>query len=237
MNDVFLNSYIAGISQTIIGHPFDTLKTLKQVYNNKSVFNILQYIKNKNGINYLYRGYIPPLIGGCLQNSIIFSSEYYINNKINNENNNKNNIYPGVLAGSFTSIIISPFELIKCKLQVNNKLSLKEVVLDNKKNLFRGLGLTMLRDSIGYGIYFSSYRYLQEKYNNPLINGGISGILSWIYSYPVDVIKTKYQISNESIKSIIKQQNIKTLTAGLNIMIFRAFFVNAGIFYIFEKLS
>ena len=46
MNDVFLNSYIA-ISQTIIGHPFDTLKTLKQVYNNKSVFNILQYIKKK----------------------------------------------------------------------------------------------------------------------------------------------------------------------------------------------
>ena len=233
MNEVFLNSSIAGISQTVIGHPFDTLKTLKQLYNNKSVFSILQYIKNKNGINYLYRGYIPPLIGGCIQNSIIFSSEYYINKKMNN----KNNIYPGIIAGSLTSFIISPFELVKCKLQVNNNLTLKEVLLNNKKNMYRGLYLTMLRDSIGFGIYFSSYRYLQEKYNNPLINGGISGILSWIYSYPVDVIKTKYQISNVSIKRILKQQNIKTLTAGLNIMILRAFFVNAGIFYIFEKLS
>ena len=233
MNDVFFNSYIAGISQTVIGHPFDTLKTLKQVYTDKSTSSILKYIKNKNGINYLYRGYIPPLIGGCLQNSFIFSSEYYFSQKINN----KNNIYTGILAGSITSFIISPFELIKCKLQVNNKLNLKEVILNNRKNIFRGLSLTMLRDSIGYGIYFSSYRYLQEKYNNPLINGGISGMLSWIYSYPIDVIKTKYQISDNSIKSIIKQQTLKSLTSGLNIMILRAFFVNAGIFYVFEKLS
>lgn len=233
MNDVFFNSYIAGISQTVIGHPFDTLKTLKQVYNDKTVFNIFKYIKNKNGINYLYRGYIPPLIGGCLQNSFIFSSEYYFSQKLNN----KNNIYTGILAGSLTSLIVSPFELIKCNLQINNKLSLKEVILNNRKNMFRGLSLTMLRDSIGYGIYFSSYRYLQEKYNNPLINGGISGMLSWIYSYPIDVIKTKYQISNNSIKSIIKQQTLKSLTSGLNIMILRAFFVNAGIFYVFEKLS
>ena len=28
----FFNSFIAGVAQTIIGHPFDTIKTYKQIY-------------------------------------------------------------------------------------------------------------------------------------------------------------------------------------------------------------
>ena len=104
-------------------------------------------------------------------------------------------------------------------------------------NLFRGLSLTILRDSIGFSIYFSSYELLQSNYNNPFLNGGLAGILSWIYSYPVDVIKTKYKLYDKSLYSILKNQTKKKLLSGINIMLVRAFFVNAGIFYIFERIK
>lgn len=211
--DVLQNSFIAGSCQTIIGHPFDTIKTLKQVYPQSSTLNLL---KNNHGF---YKGYFPALIGGCLQNSFIFSTEKYFEK-------NFSPITSGFISGTITSLIISPMELIKSNQQIKRKWKIKD--------LTRGLGLCILRDSIGFSIYFGSYHYLQNKNNNPLLNGGIAGTLSWTYSYPFDTIKTKKQTSNKSIKEIIK--NTKFLS-GINIMLFRAFVVNAGIFYVFEHLS
>ena len=104
-------------------------------------------------------------------------------------------------------------------------------------NLFRGVFLTILRDSIGFSIYFSSYQFLQNSYDNPFLNGGVSGVLSWVYSYPIDVIKTKYTIYDKPLLSIIKNQNKQKLLSGINIMLIRAFFVNGGIFCIFEKMK
>lgn len=231
MDGVFFNSFIAGVAQTIIGHPFDTVKTYKQVYFKKPTIDITKELISKNGISYLYRGFLPPLLGGCIQNGLMFSSESSLRELCNG-----NNFYSGFLTGCFTSFVISPSELIKTKLQIDKSLSVLSVI--KKSNLSRGIGLTMLRDSFGFSIYFGTYYNLQNKNNNPLLNGGITGVLSWIYSYPIDVIKTKYQISsNSTLKEIIKQNNIKTLTSGLNIMLIRSFIVNASIFYIFDTLT
>jgi solute carrier family 25 (mitochondrial carnitine/acylcarnitine transporter), member 20/29 len=230
MNDIFVNSFIAGGAQTLIGHPFDTIKTYKQVNYNIKTSNIIKNIIGDKGLSYLYRGFLPPFIGGCIQNSILFSTENYFQNITNN-----NNYLSGFLAGSLTSLVVSPAELIKANMQINEKISINEII--KEKNLLRGLGLTMIRDSIGFSIYFGTFNYLQNKNNNPLINGGITGVLSWIYSYPVDVIKTKYQISNDSLNYIIKNNNMKMLISGMPIMLIRAFFVNAGIFYIYENLK
>ena len=70
-----------------------------------------------------------------------------------------------------------------------------------------------------------------------MINGGVVGVFSWIYSYPIDVLKTKHQISSSSLKNTIFNTSFKQLTSGMSIMLVKAFFVNAGIFYIFENLK
>ena len=231
MDGIFFNSFIAGVAQTMIGHPFDTIKTYKQVYFKRSAVDLGKEIISKNGIFYLYRGFFPPLIGGCIQNGLMFSTENSLRKFCFN-----NNFLSGFITGCFTSFVVSPSELIKTKLQIDKKLSIANIIKNS--NLTRGIGLTILRDSIGFGIYFGTYYQLQNKNNNPLLNGGITGVLSWIYSYPIDVIKTKYQISDDiALKKIIKKNNIKTLTSGLNIMLTRSFLVNAGIFYIFDKLN
>ena len=62
MYDIIKSSFIAGIAQTVIGHPFDTIKTYKQVEYKKTTIEITQKIVKKNGLFFLYRGYFPPLI-------------------------------------------------------------------------------------------------------------------------------------------------------------------------------
>ena len=42
MNNVFIDSFLAGITQTLIGHPFDTIKTIKQMNPNKYNTTILK---------------------------------------------------------------------------------------------------------------------------------------------------------------------------------------------------
>ncbi len=72
------------------------------------------------------------------------------------------------------------------------------------KGLFKGFWATFFRDVPGWGVYFYAYEGLKAlctNYMKPdsrrkhdlairLTSGGIAGQLSWIVSFPFDVIKT-----------------------------------------------
>ena len=115
----------------------------------------------------------------------------------------------------------------------------KTLTLLKEKNISLNSGFlsTFFRDSIGYCFYFGTYNYLQKIKEDPLINGGISGMSSWLFSYPFDVIKTQKQITNYSYLKIINTIKFKNYLIGLDIMLIRAFVTNAFIFYTFEKLK
>ena len=231
------SSFIAGSVQTILGHPLDTLKTRIQLDNRKLSIVYKNFIKKEN-ILYLYKGSLAPLIGISFLNCFLFTYHYNINNKINNH------FISGFTTGIISGMVLSPFELIKCNLQHNRNnynIKYKNIIKNLKKKnikLNQILYLSILRDSIGLSIYFGVYEKLQKKNNNPIIHGGIAGVFSWIYSYPIDVIKTKNQVYKENIVTILKKNNIKQiLTNGLGISLIRAYIVNSGIFYTFENLK
>ena len=107
-----------------------------------------------------------------------------------------------------------------------------------KLNPLNGFCATYNRESIAFGLYFGSYNFLQNKYDNPFLNGGIAGIINWAYTYPIDVIKTRKQTYPElKYRDIISNFNIKDNIRGLNITIIRSFIVNASIFYVFESIK
>ena len=234
--NIIISSFCAGIVQTIVGHPLDTIKTRIQIDNN-NINNTLNNIYKNENILLLYKGSIMPLVGTSILNSFLFTYHYNLNKKINNH------YLTGIFTGCVSGIILSPLELIKCNLQNNRekkyskikeiikKIKLKEIKLQN------GLLLSIIRDSIGLSIYFGSYEKLQERNKNPLLNGGIAGSLSWLYSYPIDVLKTKKQILNDNLYNIVKKMKLNMYLNGLSVVLCRGFIVNGCVFYTYENLN
>ena len=246
MNE-FISGLIAGFGSTIIGHPLDTIKVRIQIDN--CTFR-QSFVQN------LFSGLRYPLYTISLQNGIIFSSYNICYNNLQKNNINYgygNNFISGAVAGINNSFICSPIELVKIKLQKSNSnykssWDCAKTMIKNKC-LFRGLQQTILRDSISYGAYFTTYNisqdFLKTKYNNkydsyfPLISGGLSGIMCWVSSYPIDTLKTIYQSDNklsliQTHHQIIKNKGYIGYWKGLFPCLTRAFIANGCTFYLYE---
>ena len=97
---------------------------------------------------------------------------------------------------------------------------------------YKYLHLVSLREIPAITVYFSSYRYLKEQQINIGLAGGISGVLSWLITYPIDTIKSRMQ---SNLCSTIKESfQIGNLYHGLGYCLLRAFIVNGASFYTYE---
>jgi len=85
---------------------------------------------------------------------------------------------------------------------------------------FRGLGVTMLRETPSYALYFVAYETVKAGGTSlvaaaltsgslesstgevllgllPLVGGAAAGVASWVPVYPVDVVKTNLQMASD----------------------------------------
>lgn len=140
----------------------------------------------------------------------------------------------------------TPIELVKIQRQIKDskyKTSFdcfKDHALNKgPTSLMRGLTLTVLRETPAVAIYLTSYEWLTgEKKGNKaaipqlIVAGGVAGCLSWIFTYPIDTIKTKFQ-QNDSYKSsfkcaidCFKAEGYKGFWRGLNVTLIRFCTIN-----------
>lgn len=214
--DSLIAGFISGISQTLIGHPFDTLKTWNQ--------NSISLKRPPFNMRNLYKGVLYPL----LQNPLIVSGSMASNHVIKEETNN---IYlSSFCSGIFTALVICPLDKFKIMRQqhLNYDINLKNV-----KNSYYDIHLCMFREVPATVIYFSSYNKLKDSNFPIFLSGSIAGCLSWILTYPIDTIKSRIQSNScSSIKDAIKQ---KKLFLGFGNCIIRAFIVNGIGFSIYEE--
>tara|TARA_B110001452_G_scaffold224588_1_gene198222 strand:+ start:2034 stop:2717 length:684 start_codon:yes stop_codon:yes gene_type:complete len=207
--------FFAGISQTIIGYPFDTAVIYKQTEKN------IRDIKLK----YLYRGVQFPLLFNGIISSVCFSMDHNIYNYTKKNNISDNHYLSGAITGLTTSIIICPIELYKIRMQKLKTIKL----LDNP---FIGLRITIIREFIASGSYFGLYNYLINNELNSFTAGGITGCVSWVISYPIDVVKTRLQ--SGECNTILQGIKMKNLWSGISLCLFRAYIVNAVGFCVYE---
>ena len=121
------------------------------------------------------------------------------------------------------------------------------------RGIFRGLGTTICREVPGCGTYFFAYEFMtrssgeNSESGSPvstvhmLLAGGFSGSLSWVLTYPIDVVKTRLQVDGNSgayrysgfidcLKKSIETDGYSVMTRGLTSTILRAFPTNAATF-------
>jgi solute carrier family 25 carnitine/acylcarnitine transporter 20/29 len=203
----FIAGSITGLTETFFGYSLDTIKVNRQ---NNTPWKF----------NQLYNG-----VGYALKNSIVTNSFVFGFNNFINHKYNLASYESGFITGIVNGIFITPFENKKIQLQTKTQ---------NIK-YFKNIELTILRESIAYSIYFGSYDYLKNTHHlHPLISGGSAGALSWIFTYPIDILSTRLKSNNNlSITQAIKMGNMWN---GFSFCIARSIIVSSINFYTYEKI-
>lgn len=220
----FINGAIGGIIGCIISHPIDTIKS--RIQTGYTVANAIKF-------GHFYKGIISPLIGIPFEKTIVFGF-YDISYKYT-----ENIFISGLVGGLSSTIIVTPIEYIKINMQNNNYIDKSNFF----KNCYKGIIPTIMRETPGFGIYFSTYNYLKQyNQSNELyksfIYGGISGLSAWIFIYPADLIKTISQTTDLSLKHIIKNIYYKNkfygFYKGFSFAVMRAVPLHSGVFFGYE---
>ncbi|EDO35704.1 predicted protein [Nematostella vectensis] len=264
-----LGVFLTGFAGVVVGHPFDTVKVRLQTQTNNvynGVFDCFKQIIKRESVLGLYKGMASPLAGLGLINAIIFGVQGETLRRLNGSGTMAQAI-SGAIAGGVQSIVCCPMELAKTRVQVQGqgqKLMAYTGSLDCLKKVFhseglrgcfRGMAITTTRDIPAFALYFGSFQYVCELLTpkgehvdnlSPIrlfFSGGIAGTLSWILTYPVDMVKSCYQADGRTnsgkpqykyngyadcVKKIYISGGVSAFGQGLLATILRGFPTNAA---------
>lgn len=213
-----MSSSISGALHIIMGYPFDTIKTLRQS-NKKLNISQMPFKRYFQGIKY-------PLLQNSFINSFCFGLNNYFMNNIENKTT-------GHLLTAFVStIILTPFDKFKIMSQYNAKY---DVNMRTIMKSYHNLHIVSACEVPSTFLYFYIYQTMKTCEYPIFLCGGIAGMSSWIFTYPIDTIKTRMQ--NESCKTIQQAFKRGSLYSGLSICLTRSFFVNGINFYSYESIT
>jgi len=181
----FIAGALSGLAQTVVGHPFDTLKVRLQ--DNLSIKNMKP--------SYYFRGLTYPLISSGVINALCFGVHNRCYQKIHN------NWLSGLIAGA----VISPFVHVSNIGKIKRQVGLHLKPIDFLKS--KGLHATFAREMVGFSTYFATYHYLREKNYNIFLCGGLSGLANWTLSYPIDVVRTRQYAQNMGMLEAIAMKH------------------------------
>ncbi|XP_790209.1 mitochondrial basic amino acids transporter [Strongylocentrotus purpuratus] len=263
----FIAGTLGGVAGVLVGHPFDTVKVRLQTQSSTApkysgAFNCCIKIVQQESVFGLFKGMASPLVGLTFINALLFGVQGNMQRQFDKPSLHSHFI-SGSVAGFVQSFISGPMELAKIKVQIQGKErkgkyhgsidALRQIYrMEGVRGCYRGLMLTIARDTPGLGIYFMSYElYCSELakldadgqigITGLLVAGGLSGMSSWILTYSFDVFKTrlqadgldgknKYKGSIDVIRKSIRKEGIRVINKGLGTTLLRAFPTNAAIF-------
>mgnify|MGYP002787600762 FL=1 len=236
---------MAGGSQVIVGHPFDTVKVLLQTGKYSGVLTCLR----GQTIFSLYNGVLSPLLGVGVCNSVLFHSFASFKDLTGN-----NVLLSGALAAVPTALVNCPVELVKIRLQTSPLLykhffdclfrTLKQQ--NGFRELYKGTFITVLRDMPSYAAYFYAYdlgKSMTKEWGiaGTITCGAVAGIAAWLPCYPQDVIKSVIQCESTrsvniqgAIRMIYRKHGLRGFFKGFTPTMARAVPANAITFLAYE---
>jgi len=218
----FIAGCLGGCAGVAVGHPFDTVKVKLQTQDFRNpvyrgTWDCFTKILQTESLAGVYRGVWSPMCGVALVNAVVFGVYMNLQRRLTDPDSLRAHFLAGATAGLAQSVVSSPVELIKTRMQTNTSY---QGTLDCLMNIFRnegisgvfrGLSITGAREFLGYGFYFATYEVLTRTSSNEapvgtptmLLAGGISGTVSWVMTYPLDVVKTRYQADSGTYSGLI----------------------------------
>jgi solute carrier family 25 carnitine/acylcarnitine transporter 20/29 len=188
---------------------------------NLNMFQLIVYVYRQEGLNGFFGGVKGMMAGQAIIKSVAFSansSALLFLQETYPISPTSSLLLAACFSGFVTSFLVTPIERIKILMQSNsskykNEIDCLKVIIKNDKQgiigvMKKGLGPTLAREVPSYGIYFLIYGLLMQLpiatelgTFAPLVFGALTGMLSWLPVYPVDVVKTLIQANDGTEES------------------------------------
>eukprot|EP00667_Euglena_gracilis_P016372 EG_transcript_17132 len=220
-----VSGMLAGFVCKVVEYPLDTVKVLMQTQATPTgpVETVLR-VQREHGLRSLYQGLSSPLVGSMLECSILFVAFDYVKKVLGAEDDSLSSTVPkwkvclsGASGGMMTACVLTPIELIKCRLQIQQGAErlyqgpidclVKTVKEGGLRGLWKGNVSCLARELPGNAAWFGAYdtiiKQVQRQYrierreDVPLkwsaVAGAFAGTAYWLIPYPADTVKSRIQ--------------------------------------------
>ena len=246
------NSWLAGWVAvplgTLAGHPFDTMKVR------------IQMNGAENKFKGLWSGSTVPVASRQIVKGTLYGSYGMINSFFQQRTGNLSLPWwlygaSGGISGGVSALLQTPADYIKIRIQTGDQrlpvLGRVTSVIrkTNISGLYQGVRPMVLRDSLGFFVYFSLFEHLRRRFGTQgtfwkqFILGSFVGCISWMFQYPIDVIKTRLQATHnckltatKMAYNTLSNEGISVFYRGLSAALIRACVVHGTTMSIYEAM-
>uniref|UniRef100_A0A8C4X6J0 Solute carrier family 25 member 15a n=1 Tax=Erpetoichthys calabaricus TaxID=27687 RepID=A0A8C4X6J0_ERPCA len=223
---------LGGTACVLSGQPFDTAKVKMQTFPTmyKGFVDCFVRTYRQVGFQGLYHGTIPALVANIAENSVLFMSYGFCQQVVRRLAGKDHSMVlsdlekaaAGSFASVFSSMVLCPVELVKCRLQAMYEMetsgkivrgqhtvwSVIKGVLQSRGPLgmYQGFSSTLIREIPGYFFFFGGYEFSRTLFTQegkskeelgvfPLVvSGGFGGACLWLAVFPIDCVKSRIQV-------------------------------------------
>ena len=208
----------SGFVSKIAEYPLDSIKVLQQTLNYKGPLAAFKSTVQTHGFFSLYRGVSTAVAAAMLEDASLFTSYEEIKRQMGGDPSSLvSSTLAGMGAGVGAAFILTPIELVKCKMQIPplgsrpytgpGDVVIRVVKSEGLRGLYRGHVSCLFREVLGNGAWFGVYEGAVRSFQShlgaesreevPLFYKGISGSLAgcayWAVPYPFDTVKSVIQ--------------------------------------------
>ena len=257
----------------VVEYPFDTIKVRLQCQELggtkfRGAADCFAHIVRKEGAPSLYRGLSAPLAGSIAENAVLFTAYGAIQKLIKAGSDGPLTVpqltLAGALAGTVVSFVMTPVELVKCRLQVHRditvgpwRFALQQMRGHGIASLYKGHTATMARETVGGAAWFGLYELACSMLSRDgrkeslsqaqlMFAGSLGGIASNTILFPADVVKSQVQAEagpgrradyGRRLAALYRLEGVRGLYRGFGVTLLKAVPANAVIFGTYEYVS
>jgi len=245
----------------------DTTKTRLQIQGQKlnpqyselkyrGMFDAIVKISREEGVKALYSGIRPAVLRQATYGTIKIGIYYTTKKKFVKKPDDENlfvNVCCGMFAGTVSSAIANPTDVLKVRMQSQNESITNKGMFSNFidiynqegfRGLWRGVGPTAQRAAIIVGVelplydlfkkYFIEHRLMGDTVYNHFASSLVAGLGGAIASNPIDVVKTRL-MNQRKLKATIGGDAVplpKIYTSSLDCLVQTV--RNEGVFALYK---